>query len=88
MCRGAGEATRDNLKELIAHQVWLRSLPDPAPMLTSISEAKIGQWASEARRLKARELREYVAAKLSGVFGVPLISVPKVPLLSLGNCID
>jgi hypothetical protein len=29
-------------------------------MLTSKSEAKIGQWANEARRLKARELREYV----------------------------
>jgi hypothetical protein len=29
MCRGAGKATRDNLKELIAHYEWLRSLPDP-----------------------------------------------------------
>src|SRR6266481_6030661 len=38
MSRGAGKATRDNLKELIAHYEWLRSLPDPAPMLTSISE--------------------------------------------------
>jgi hypothetical protein len=63
MCRGAGKATRDNLKELIAHYEWLRSLPDPAPMLTSISEAKIGQWANEAQRLKARELREYVAPR-------------------------
>ena len=33
-------------KELIAHNVWLRSLPDPAPVLTSISEAKIGRWAA------------------------------------------
>jgi len=32
-------------------------------MLTSISEAKIGQWANEAQRLKARELREYVAPR-------------------------
>jgi TnpA family transposase len=63
MCRGAGKATRDNLKALIAHYEWLRSLPDPAPMLTSISEAKIGQWANEAQRLKARELREYVAPR-------------------------
>ena len=63
MCRGAGKATRDNLKELIAHYEWLRSLPDPAPLLTSISEAKIGQWANEAQRLKARELREYLAPR-------------------------
>jgi hypothetical protein len=34
MCRGAGKATRDKLKELIAHYKWLRSLPDPAPMLS------------------------------------------------------
>jgi hypothetical protein len=60
MCRGAGKATRDNLKALIAHYEWLRTLPDPAPILTSLSEAKIGQWANEAQRLKARELREYV----------------------------
>ena len=63
MCRGAGKATRDNLKGLIPHYEWLRSLPDPAPLLTSISEAKIGQWANEAQRLKARELREYVAPR-------------------------
>jgi hypothetical protein len=63
LCRDAGKATRDNLKELIAHYEWLRSLPDPAPMLTSISDAKIGQWANEAQRLKARELREYVAPR-------------------------
>jgi hypothetical protein len=63
MCRGAGKATRDNLKALIAHYEWLRTLPDPAPILTSISEAKIGQWANEAQRLKARELREYVAPR-------------------------
>ncbi len=63
MYRGAGKATRDNLKELIAHYEWLRSLPDPAPMLTLIWEAKIGQWANETQRLKARELREYVAPR-------------------------
>lgn len=34
MCRGAGRATRDNLKALIAHYDWLRSLPDPTPLLT------------------------------------------------------
>ena len=63
MCRGAGKPTRDNLKALIAHYEWLRSLPDPAPPLTSISDAKIGQWANEAQRLKARELREYLVPR-------------------------
>ena len=30
------------------------------PLLARISEAKVIQWANEAQRLKARELREYI----------------------------
>jgi len=59
----AREATRENLKMLIAHYEWLRTLIDPVPLLSPISEAKIAQWANEAQRLKARELREYVAPR-------------------------
>jgi hypothetical protein len=54
---------RDNLKALIAHYQWLETLTDPVPHLASISQAKVAQWANEAQRLKARELREYVAPR-------------------------
>jgi TnpA family transposase len=63
MCRGAGKPTRDNLKELIAHYQWLETLVNPIPLLAPIAEAKIAQWANEAARLKARELREYVPSR-------------------------
>jgi hypothetical protein len=63
MCRGAGKPTRENLKGLIAHCQWLDKLVDPAPLLAPISEAKVAQWANEAQRLKARELREYLAPR-------------------------
>src|SRR5665213_3334767 len=60
MCRGAGKPTRENLKGLTIHYRWLETLVDPVTLLSPISEAKVTQWANEARRLKARELREYV----------------------------
>jgi TnpA family transposase len=63
LCRGAGRPTRANLKALTAHYEWLRTLIDPAPLLAPISEAKVAQWANEAQRLKARELRRYVAPR-------------------------
>jgi TnpA family transposase len=63
LCRGAGKATRENLKALIAHYEWLGTLIDPIPLLAPIYEAKVAQWANEAQRLKARELREYVAPR-------------------------
>jgi TnpA family transposase len=63
LCRGAGKATRENLGALIAHYEWLMTLTDPVPILAPISEAKVTQWANEARRLKAPELREYVAPR-------------------------
>ena len=63
MCRGAGKPTRENLNGLIAHYQWLETLVDPAPLLAPIPEAKVAQWANEAQRLKARELREYMAPR-------------------------
>lgn len=61
MCRGAGKPTRENLKGFIAHYRWLEMLVDPAPPLAPIAAARVAQRANEAQRLKARELREYVA---------------------------
>jgi hypothetical protein len=63
MCRGAGKPTRKNLKALVAHYQWLATLVNPVPLLAPISEAKVTQWAKEAHRLKAGELREYVAPR-------------------------
>ena len=48
---------------MIAHHQWLETLVDPIPLLVPIAEAKVAQWANEAERLKARELREYVPAR-------------------------
>ena len=63
MCRGAGKPTRENLKVLVAHYQWLATLVNPVPLLAPILEAQMTQWANEAQRLKARELREYVAPR-------------------------
>ncbi len=63
LCRGPGRATRGHLKELIRRHEWLQTLPDPAPALASIADAKVLQWANEARRLNATELRQYVARR-------------------------
>lgn len=60
VCSGAGRATRKNLKLLTERYHWLCTLPDPTKPLASIAEAKVLQWANEARRLKAPELRAYV----------------------------
>lgn len=63
LCSGAGRATRKNLKALIARYDWLCTLPDPTKPLASIADAKVLQWANEARRLKAPELRAYVTPR-------------------------
>ena len=63
LCRRPGKPTRENLKALIAHYQWLTTLIDPGPPLACISEAKIARWANEAQRLKAPELRHYVAPR-------------------------
>jgi len=63
LCRGAGKATRQNLKALTAHYHWVQSLIDPLPLLAPISPSKVAQWANEAQRLKAGELRRYVAPR-------------------------
>ena len=61
--RAPGRATRRNLNALIDRHQWLQSLPDPTSALQAIADAKVLQWANEARRVKAPELREYIAPR-------------------------
>jgi TnpA family transposase len=63
LCRAPGRASRKNLSELIDRYHWLQGLPDPASALHSIADSKVLRWANEARRLKAPELREYIAPR-------------------------
>src|SRR5216684_8969218 len=41
-----------------SHQ-WLQNLPDPTAALQALTDSKVLQWANEAKRLKAPELRRY-----------------------------
>ena len=63
LCAPPGRASRKNLNALIDRYQWLQGLPNPATALQSIADAKILQWANEARRLNALELREYITPR-------------------------
>lgn len=63
LCAAPGRASRKNLNALIDRYQWLQGLPNPATALQSIADAKILQWANEARRLNALELREYITPR-------------------------
>jgi len=63
LCANPGRPTRKNLTALIDRYHWLETLPDPTTALQAIADSKISQWANEARRLSAIELREYVAPR-------------------------
>jgi TnpA family transposase len=63
LCRAPGRASRKNLTALIDRYHWLQELPDPTAALQSVADSKVLQWANEARRLKAPELREYIAPR-------------------------
>jgi TnpA family transposase len=60
LCAAPGRASRQNLNALIDRYQWLQTLPNPTAALKSIAASKVSQWANEARRLNALELREYV----------------------------
>jgi hypothetical protein len=60
LCRAPGRASRKNLKALIERHQWLQNLPDPTAALQALADSKVLQWANEAKRLKAPELRRYV----------------------------
>lgn len=63
ICRAPGRASRKNLKALIERHRWLQDLPDPTTALQAVADSKVLQWANEARRLKAPELREYIECR-------------------------
>lgn len=63
LCDTPGRASRKNLNALIDRYQWLEQLPNPMTALQSIADSKILQWANEARRLNALELREYVTPR-------------------------
>ena len=63
ICSAPGRASHKNLNELIDRYHWLQELPDPTSALASVSDSKVLQWANEARRLKAPELRRYVTPR-------------------------
>ena len=60
LCAAPGRASRKNLNALNDRYQWLQQLPNPTAALQSIADSKVSQWANEARRLNALELREYV----------------------------
>jgi hypothetical protein len=51
------------LQALIDRHHWLEELSDPTAALQSIADSKVLQWANEAMRLNALELREYVTPR-------------------------
>ncbi|GEM_PF-681928 len=63
LCANPGRPTRKNLTALIDRYHWLETLPNPTTALQAIADSKISQWANEAKRLSAIELREYVAPR-------------------------
>ncbi len=58
-CRSPGRPTRKNLRTLIDRVHRFDDIPDPKPLLTSVPENKIAQWADEVKRLNAAELKAY-----------------------------
>jgi TnpA family transposase len=63
LCANPGRPTRNNLTTLIDRHHWIQTLPNPTKALQSVADSKILQWANEARRLNALELREYVTPR-------------------------
>jgi hypothetical protein len=62
-----GEATSiltpGDLKALAKHLDWLETLDVPPSALADITPVKIEQWADEAQRMIATELKEYRAPR-------------------------
>jgi TnpA family transposase len=63
LCAAPGRASRKNLNALIDRYQWLQKLPNPTVALHSIADSKVSQWANEAKRLNALELREYITPR-------------------------
>ena len=63
LCSTPGRPSRKNLNALVERYQWLQQLPNSATALQSIADSKVLQWANEARRLNALELREYITPR-------------------------
>lgn len=63
LCATPGRPSRKNLNALVDRYLWLQGLPNSATALESIPDSKISQWANEAKRLNALELREYITPR-------------------------
>jgi TnpA family transposase len=63
LCATPGRPSRKNLNALVERYQWLQGLPNSATALQSIADSKISQWANEAKRLKALELRDYITPR-------------------------
>jgi hypothetical protein len=63
LCATPGRPSRKNLNALVERYQWLQGLPNSATALQSIADSKISQWANEAKRLNALELREYITPR-------------------------
>ncbi|HAL38986.1 MAG TPA: Tn3 family transposase [Polaromonas sp.] len=63
LCSTPGRPSRKNLNALVDRYLWLEKLPNPTTALQSVADSKISQWANEARRLNALELREYITPR-------------------------
>lgn len=63
LCRAPGRATATNLKALAEHVDWLATLAAPQTALVDIMPVKLEQWADEAQRMIATELKEYRAPR-------------------------
>ncbi|MBK5204948.1 MAG: Tn3 family transposase, partial [Polaromonas sp.] len=63
LCSTPGRPSRKNLNALVDRYQWLEQLPNPTTALQSIADSKILQWANEARRLNALEIREYITPR-------------------------
>ncbi len=63
LCRTPGRANTKNLKALADHADWSETLAAPQTALVDIMLVKLEQWADEARRMIATELKEYRAPR-------------------------
>jgi hypothetical protein len=80
LCRPPGRATRNNLNALAEHLDWLETLVTPEGALAGITPVKVEQWADEARRLTAAELRRYRAPRRHALL-VALVHVTRGRIL-------
>lgn len=63
VCRPIGKLTRKNVAETIERYEWLTDLLATQDLLKVVPPSKREQWAEEARRLDANELKKYTCER-------------------------